>query len=68
MKSIWHSIRSAVTVILVTAFCTLIIWSVIINKLSAKDAIIALGSPVTAVITFYFAAKKRIEHETVIEK
>lgn len=63
MKSVWSSIRSAVTLFLVVAFCVLVIWVTVTGKLEAKDAIIALGGPVSMTITFYFAGKKRKEGE-----
>jgi len=58
VKSLWNSIRSAVTVMLVTTLCVFIIGFVYLGKVEGKEGLRVLETIVLIVLAYYFSRKR----------
>jgi len=67
MKSIWMSIRSTVTVILVLTLCVFLVLFTFTDKIEGNEALRVLETVVIIVLSYYFITKKRNGEEPSVE-
>jgi len=65
VKSVWNSIRSTVTVILVITLCVFIVGFVYMGKLEGKEGLRVLETVGLIVLSYYFAKSRTTNDKPV---